>query len=171
MQEPCNPWEVVHMDWVTSLPPGGEKFCYEFLVIVDRYKKTEIILPFHKNDRSMDTALLILNRAISHTGVTKNIISDRDPKLTSDLWSNLHNPLGTKLSFSTAYHPQTDVLAEIMINTFVEIIRRFFSYELELRDSYYLKHYQCTHIPSLEPAYKTTVHASTGNTPAISKKY
>ncbi|MBW0503739.1 hypothetical protein O181_043454 [Austropuccinia psidii MF-1] len=25
IQEPSTPWEVVHMDWVTALPPGGEK--------------------------------------------------------------------------------------------------------------------------------------------------
>ncbi|MBW0586309.1 hypothetical protein O181_126024 [Austropuccinia psidii MF-1] len=25
IQEPTTPWEVVHMDWVTALPPGGDK--------------------------------------------------------------------------------------------------------------------------------------------------
>ncbi|MBW0557707.1 hypothetical protein O181_097422 [Austropuccinia psidii MF-1] len=25
IQEPSTPWEVVHMDWVTDLPPGGDK--------------------------------------------------------------------------------------------------------------------------------------------------
>ncbi|MBW0546825.1 hypothetical protein O181_086540 [Austropuccinia psidii MF-1] len=24
-QEPKSPWEIFHMDWVTALPPGGEK--------------------------------------------------------------------------------------------------------------------------------------------------
>ncbi|MBW0589107.1 hypothetical protein O181_128822 [Austropuccinia psidii MF-1] len=65
----------------------------------------------------MDTALLIWNRVVSWTGVFKNIISDRDPKLTSALWTNIHQLFGTKLSFSTAYHPQTDGLAEKMIQT------------------------------------------------------
>ncbi|MBW0571887.1 hypothetical protein O181_111602 [Austropuccinia psidii MF-1] len=27
IQEPNTPWEVVHMDWLTSLPPGGDKSC------------------------------------------------------------------------------------------------------------------------------------------------
>ncbi|MBW0536662.1 hypothetical protein O181_076377 [Austropuccinia psidii MF-1] len=106
MQEPSTPWEVVHMDWVTALPPGGDKGYNACLVIVDRYIKTPIFLPFHKDDTAMDTALLIWNRVISHTGLFKNIISDRDPKFTSSLWTNLHRRLGTKLSFSTAYHPQ-----------------------------------------------------------------
>ncbi|MBW0513984.1 hypothetical protein O181_053699 [Austropuccinia psidii MF-1] len=27
IQEPSTPWEVVHMDWLTALPPGGDKSC------------------------------------------------------------------------------------------------------------------------------------------------
>ncbi|MBW0544659.1 hypothetical protein O181_084374 [Austropuccinia psidii MF-1] len=102
IQKPNTPWEVVHMDWVTALPPGGDKRYNECLVIVDKYSKTQIVLPFHKDDTAMDTALLIWNRVISHTGLFKNIISDRDPKFTSALWTNLHKLLGTKLSFSTS---------------------------------------------------------------------
>ena len=71
----------------------------------------------------MDTALLLWSRVISHKGLFKNIISDRDPKFTSALWTNLHRLFGTKLSFSTAYHPQTDGLAETMIQTLEEMIR------------------------------------------------
>ncbi|MBW0472954.1 hypothetical protein O181_012669 [Austropuccinia psidii MF-1] len=57
--EPCNPWEVVHMDWVTSLPPGGEKIDNSCVVIEYRYRKTPILLPFHKDDTAMGTSLLI----------------------------------------------------------------------------------------------------------------
>ena len=32
-------------------------------------------------------------------------ISDRDPRFTSLFWSSLQNALGTKLHFSTAFHP------------------------------------------------------------------
>ncbi|MBW0588523.1 hypothetical protein O181_128238 [Austropuccinia psidii MF-1] len=113
------------MDWVTALPTGGDKSYNACLVIVDRYSKTPIFLPCHKDDTSMDTALLIWNIVISHTGLFKNIISDRDPKFTSALWTNLHKLLGTTLSFSTAYHPQTDGMAERMIQTFEDMIRRF----------------------------------------------
>ncbi|MBW0545065.1 hypothetical protein O181_084780 [Austropuccinia psidii MF-1] len=45
IQEPSTPWEVVHMDWVTALPPGGDKSYNAFLVIADRYSKTPIFLP------------------------------------------------------------------------------------------------------------------------------
>ncbi|MBW0482980.1 hypothetical protein O181_022695 [Austropuccinia psidii MF-1] len=82
IKEPSTPWEVVHMDWETALQPRGEESYNECLVIVDRYIKTPIFLPFHKDDKAMDTALLIRKRVISHTGFLGNIISDRDPKFT-----------------------------------------------------------------------------------------
>ncbi|MBW0552945.1 hypothetical protein O181_092660 [Austropuccinia psidii MF-1] len=90
------------MDWVTALPPGGDKGYNAFLVIFDRYIKAPIFLPCHKDDTAIDTALFIWNRVISHTGIFKNIISDKDPKFTSALWTNIHMLLVTKLSFSTA---------------------------------------------------------------------
>ncbi|MBW0533519.1 hypothetical protein O181_073234 [Austropuccinia psidii MF-1] len=118
----------------------------------------------------MDTGLLIWNRVIYHTGLFKNIISDRDSKFTSALWTNLHMLLGTKLSFSTAYHPQIDGLAERMIQTLEEMIRILCAYGLEFQDSDGFTHDWCTLIPALELAYKTSIHASTGKTPAMLEK-
>ncbi|MBW0564717.1 hypothetical protein O181_104432 [Austropuccinia psidii MF-1] len=105
IQEPKFPWEIVHMDWVTELPPGVDRSYNACLVLVDRYSKTPMFLPCHKDDTAMDTAIMIWNKVISHTGLFQNIISDRDPKFTSALWTNLHSFFGTELSFSTAYHP------------------------------------------------------------------
>ncbi|MBW0503753.1 hypothetical protein O181_043468 [Austropuccinia psidii MF-1] len=130
IQDPSTKWEVVHMYLVTDLPSGGDKSYNACLVIVYRYSKTPIFLPCHKDDTAMNTALLIWNRVISHTGLFKNIISYRDPKFHSALWTNLHKRLGTKLSFSTAYHPHTDGLEEKMIQTLEDIIRRFCAYGL-----------------------------------------
>ncbi|MBW0573081.1 hypothetical protein O181_112796 [Austropuccinia psidii MF-1] len=98
---------------------------------------------------------------------SKNTISDRDPKFTSALWTNLHKLFGTKLSFSTAYYPQTDVLAEIIIQSLEEMIRRFCGYGLEFKDSDGFTHDWYTLIPALELAYKTSIHSSTGKPPAM----
>ncbi|MBW0491089.1 hypothetical protein O181_030804 [Austropuccinia psidii MF-1] len=135
IEEPKSPWEVVHMDWGTALPTSGKKSYNACLVIVDRYRKTPIFLPFNKGDTAMDTALLLWSRVSSHTGLFKNIISGRDPKFKYALWTNLHRLFGTKLSFSTAYHPQTDGLAERTIQALDDMIRRFCAYWLEFKDS------------------------------------
>ncbi|MBW0493106.1 hypothetical protein O181_032821 [Austropuccinia psidii MF-1] len=74
------------------------------------------------------------------------------------------------LSFSTAYQPQTDGLPERMIQTSVEMIRRFCSYGLEFQDSDAFTHYWFTIVPALEREYKTSVHSSTGQTPAMLEK-
>ncbi|MBW0530148.1 hypothetical protein O181_069863 [Austropuccinia psidii MF-1] len=170
IQEPKSPWEIVHMEGVTALPPGGDRSYNECLVLVDGYSKTSMFLPCHKDDTAMDTAIMIWNKLISHTGLFQNIISDRDPKFTSALWENLHNLFGTKLSFSKAYHPQTDGLAERMIQTLEEMIRRFCAYGLEFKYSDGFTHDWCTLIPALELAYKTSIHSSTGKTPEILEK-
>ncbi|MBW0588575.1 hypothetical protein O181_128290 [Austropuccinia psidii MF-1] len=145
---PRRPWEIVHMDWVTGLPPGSDRSYNSCLVMVDRFSKTLMCLPCQKEYTAMDTALLIWNRVVSWTGIFTNISSDRDPKFTSELWTNLHQLFGPKLSFYTAYHPQTDGLAERMIQTLEDMVRRL----------------------SLKLAYKTSIHASTNQTPAILEK-
>ncbi|MBW0497398.1 hypothetical protein O181_037113 [Austropuccinia psidii MF-1] len=82
IHKPSSTWEIVHMDWVTGLPPGGDRSYNAFLVIVVIFSKTPIFLPCHKDDTAMDTAFWIWNRVISWTVIFTNIISDRDPKFT-----------------------------------------------------------------------------------------
>ncbi|MBW0462766.1 hypothetical protein O181_002481 [Austropuccinia psidii MF-1] len=100
----------------------------------------------------MDTAIIICNRLINHKGLFQNIISDRDPKLTSVLLKNLHSLLGTKLSFSKEYHPQTDGLSGKIIPTLEHLIRIFCYYGLELKYSDAFTHDWCTLIPALKLA-------------------
>ncbi|MBW0497483.1 hypothetical protein O181_037198 [Austropuccinia psidii MF-1] len=108
-----------------------------------------------------------------HSNITEiftNIISDRDPKFTSEIWTNIHQLFGAKLSFSTAYHPQTDGLAKRMIQTLEDMVRAFFAYCLEYKDCDGFTHYLCTILPALELAYKISIHASTNQAPAILEK-
>ncbi|MBW0551471.1 hypothetical protein O181_091186 [Austropuccinia psidii MF-1] len=118
------------MDWVTGLPPGGDRSYNAFLVILDGFSRTPIFLPFHKDHTAVYKAFLICNRVVSWTGILTSIIIDRDPKSTSALPKNLHQLFGTKMSFSTAYHPQTDGLAERMIQTLEDMVRRLCAYGL-----------------------------------------
>ncbi|MBW0487162.1 hypothetical protein O181_026877 [Austropuccinia psidii MF-1] len=54
-----------------------------------------------------------------------------------------------------------------MIQNLEDIITRFCVYGLEFKDKDGFTHYWCTLIPSLELAYKASVHSSTGQTPAM----
>ncbi|MBW0519377.1 hypothetical protein O181_059092 [Austropuccinia psidii MF-1] len=110
------------------------------------------------------------SRVISHTGLFENIIIDRDLKFTSALWTNLHRLFGTKLSFPTAHHPQTDRLAERMIQALEDMIGRLCAYGLKFKDSDGFTHDWCTLIPALELEYRTLVHSSTDQTPSMLEK-
>ncbi|MBW0538878.1 hypothetical protein O181_078593 [Austropuccinia psidii MF-1] len=118
-----------------------------------------MFLTCHSDETAINTAIMIWNRAISHTGLFQNIISDRYPKFTSELWKNLSNLFGTKLLFSTAYHPQTDGLAERMIHNLEDIDKRSCPYGLEFGNSDGFTHDWCTSIPALKLEYKTSIHS------------
>ncbi|RVX03271.1 hypothetical protein CK203_020028 [Vitis vinifera] len=57
-------------------------------------------------------ASLYVKEIVRMHGVPVSIVSDRDPRFTSRFWHSLQKALGTKLSFSTAFHPQTDGQSE-----------------------------------------------------------
>ncbi|MBW0504317.1 hypothetical protein O181_044032 [Austropuccinia psidii MF-1] len=118
----------------------------------------------------MDTAIMMWNRVISDTDLFQNIISDRNPKFISEFWTNFHNFFGTKLSFSTAYYPQTDGLAERMAQNSEEMIKIFCTYGLDLKDSEGITHNWCTSISALELECKKSIHYSTGKTSEMLEK-
>ncbi|MBW0502030.1 hypothetical protein O181_041745 [Austropuccinia psidii MF-1] len=106
IEEPKHPWEIIKMDWVTGPVPGGKENFNVCLVTVDRYSKSVICLPCHKEDTAMVTALLFWINIISTCGVPKIINGDRDPNFTSQFWTNLYNMLGKKFIFYSL--PSTD---------------------------------------------------------------
>ncbi|MBW0503985.1 hypothetical protein O181_043700 [Austropuccinia psidii MF-1] len=144
------------MDWVTVLVPGGKENFNPCLIIVDRFRKSVRCIPCRKEDTAMDTALLFWNNIISTRGVPKIIISDRNPKFTSEFWTNVYEMLGTKIPFSTTYHPQTDGLAERMIQTMKDLIRRFCASGMECKYHEGYTHDWVTLLPAVQLAYNTS---------------
>ncbi|MBW0472271.1 hypothetical protein O181_011986 [Austropuccinia psidii MF-1] len=84
IEEPKHPWETINMDWVTVLVPGGKENSNACLVLGDRYSQSVRCFPCHKEDKAMDTALLFWNKIIATCGFPNIIISDRNPKFTSE---------------------------------------------------------------------------------------
>ncbi|MBW0486875.1 hypothetical protein O181_026590 [Austropuccinia psidii MF-1] len=118
----------------------------------------------------MDTALLFWNNSIITCGIPKIIICNRDAKFTLEFWTNIYDILGTKLAFSTAYNPHTDGLAERMIQTMEDIIRRFCVYGMEYKDHEGYTHYWGTLLPAVQLAFNTSKHSTTGKLPSLVEK-
>ena len=56
-------------------------------------------------------------------GVPLSIVSDKNPYFTLRFWKELQSALGTKLKFTTAFHPQTDGQSERLIQVFEDMLR------------------------------------------------
>jgi transposase InsO family protein len=94
------------MDFITGFtksPKGNDAIW----VIVDRLSKVAHFLPVREKIRASHLAELYLSRIVVLHGVPKKIISDRGSLFTSRFWESFQQAMGTRLSFSTAYHPQT----------------------------------------------------------------
>ena len=100
-------WDRVTMDFVSGLPLSTSKKD-AIWVVVDRLTKSAHFIPV-RTDFSLDKlAELYVSQVVRLHGVPISIVSDRDPRFTSQFWKKLQEALGTKLHFSTAFHPQTN---------------------------------------------------------------
>ena len=64
-----------------------------------------------------------MTRIVCLHGVPRSIVSDRRTQFTSKFWNQLHETLGTRLEFSTSFHPQTDGQTE-RVNQILEDMLR-----------------------------------------------
>lgn len=75
-----------------------------------------------KNITAPETATVFKEHVYRNYGLTEKIVSDRDPIFMSNFWKSLFKTFGTKLSPSSAYHPETDDQSEIMSREVEEMI-------------------------------------------------
>ena len=115
-------WEKTTMDFVVGLPRCQSGYD-EIWVIVDRLTKSAHFLPMKNSDSIEKFAELYVKEIVRLHGTPVSIVSDRDPWFTSRFWPSLHRALGTRLHFSTAFHPQTDGQSERTIQTLEDMLR------------------------------------------------
>ena len=114
-------WDNITMDFVSSFPLTQKKHD-AIWVIVDRLTKSAHFLPI-RLDYSMDRlADLYVNEIFTLHGIPVSIVSDRDPRFTSRFWKELQSAFGTRLNFSTAFHPQTDGQSERVIQVLEDML-------------------------------------------------
>ena len=108
------------MDFVVGLPLTRRKHDSVW-VVVDRLTKSTHFLPV-RTDYSLDKlAELYISEIVQLHGIPIFIISY--PRFTSRFWGKLQEALGTRLNFSTSFHPQTDGQSEIVIQVLEDMLR------------------------------------------------
>jgi transposase InsO family protein len=150
----------ISMDFITKLPKtlaGNDSI----LVIVDRLTKYAMFIAMKsaKNEdvpAALITAELFVKHWIRQFSTPISIVSDRDTQFTSKFWKRTFELLGTKLKYSTAYHPQTDGQTERTNRTLEEMLRCYIDKQHDNWDELLLQ---------AEIAYNSVKHSSTQYTP------
>ncbi|GJW74310.1 putative nucleotidyltransferase, ribonuclease H [Tanacetum coccineum] len=150
LEIPMWKWDEISMDFVTGLPTTQKRHD-AIWVVVDRLTKSAHFLPIRKNYGISKLAEIFRQEIVRLHGIPTSIVSDRDPKFTSRFWKGLQKAWGTRLKFSTAFHPQTDGQSERTIQTLEDMLR---ACALEWTGSW--DEYLCL----VEFAYNNSWHAS-----------
>ncbi|KZV52548.1 Gag protease polyprotein [Dorcoceras hygrometricum] len=138
------------MDFVVGLPRTFQGF-NAIWVIVYRLTKSAYFLSVKTTYDLNRYAELYIKEIVRLHGITSSIVSDRDPRFTSRFWKSLHQDLGTKLNFSTSFHPQTDGQSERVIQILEDLLR---ASVLDFAESWDFK------LPLIEFAYNNSYQAS-----------
>ena len=125
-------------------------------MIVDRLTKSAHFLPVNVEDSLENLAKLHVYEMVRLHGVLVSIVSDRDPRFTSRFWPSLQTMLGTRLHFSTAFHPQTDGQSERTIQTLEDMPRMCV---MDFGGSWE------KYLPLVEFAYNNSYHSTIGMAP------
>lgn len=155
---PTGAWHHVAIDFVRPLPivRGGHDFV---MVVVDRASTMVHLLACRTTLSAAGAADLYLRRIYPLHGWPRSIVSDRDPRFTSDFWKRGMAKLGTDLRMATARHPQTDGQAERAIKSVVQLIRSSLHEQGLPKTSWY------DLLPHVEFASNASLSRSTGISP------
>lgn len=152
---PVRPWQQVSLDLITQLPKsraGNDAI----VVFVDKLTKMVHYVATTTTVSAPQLAELFLREVVRHHGVPESILSDRDPRFTANFWRAFWGRLGSKLTMSTAYHPQTDGQTERANRTLEEMLRSYVNSNQTDWDQ---------HLATLELAINNSKQASTGFSP------
>jgi hypothetical protein len=151
---PLRPYQSISMDFIVNLP-WSDHFNAIF-VVVDRLTKHASFIPTTTGLTAEEFGELYVKHIGCRFGLPESIITDRDPRWTSDFWKGVAKCLKTKMSLSSSHHPQHDGQTEIVNKQLATMLRSYVDDDLSDWSAW-------LHI--LEFAYNSAVHSSTGTTP------
>ena len=140
------------MDFVEGLPRSWSKTT--ILVVVETLK----ICSLHFSNSSLHSKIgspCLHREYIQLYGMPREIVSDRDSVFTSDFQQELWALQGSKLHFSTAFHPQAEGQTEVVNRCFETYLRCFISHKPQ----------DWSRQPWAQYWYNTNQHSSTKITP------
>ena len=152
---PSERWEHISMDLITQLPTTKSGMDAIF-VCVDRLSKMVHLAPTTTTVTAPKLAKIYVNNVFKLHGLSKAIVSDRDPRFTSNFWRAVMKRIGCHQAMSTARHPQTDGQTERANRTLKEMLRSYVNHRQDDWDEY---------LAPLEFAYNNHRQASTGHSP------
>lgn len=116
-------WEDVTIDFITGLPPShGSTVIF---VVVDCLSKSAHFGDLLTGFTASKVAELLVSLVFRLHGFPCSIVSDRDPEFFSTFWRKPFDLSGTKLTMSSAYHPQTDGQSEVVNRCLEKYLRAF----------------------------------------------
>ena len=92
------------MDFVTQLPKTKNGYD-ALLVMVDYITKMMILRPTYTMATAVDITRLFVDLVGRAHGLPRVIVSDRDTRLTSHFWKEVHRVMGTTLAMPSGFHP------------------------------------------------------------------
>ena len=150
------PMERIGIDILGPLPESASGNRY-ILVVCDYFTKWTGAWAI-PNTETITVVTILINQFISIWGVPLHIYSDRGSQFESDLFQTLCKELGILKTRTTAYHPQSDGLVERFNRTLEAMISKYIADHQRNWDE---------HLQLLMLAYRTSVHNSTGFSPAM----
>ena len=151
---PSGPWEDLSLDFITGLPPSHG--FTTILVVVDRYSKGTHLGALPPKYSAHKVACLFIDIVCKLHGFPRSLVSDRDPLFLNSFWRELFCISGTKLWYSTAYHPEFDGQTEVLNRTLEQYLRSFVHDKPALWHSF---------LSLAEWSYNTSTHSGTGLSP------
>uniref|UniRef100_A0A3B1KG24 Gypsy retrotransposon integrase-like protein 1 n=1 Tax=Astyanax mexicanus TaxID=7994 RepID=A0A3B1KG24_ASTMX len=103
---PSRPWSHLSLDFITGLPSSRGNTM--ILVIVDRFSKAGRFVALSKLPSAQGTAEVVLDQVVRIHGIPADIVSDRGAQFTSRFWGAFCRLLGTEVSLSSGFHPQSN---------------------------------------------------------------
>ena len=97
---------MVTREFITKFPRTAKQHD-SIMVVVDKLTKVAHFISVKSTHKATNIAEIYMQEIAKLHGVSKTIVSGRDPKFTSNFWKGIFKGFGTSLNFSTTYHPES----------------------------------------------------------------